>query len=71
MLSERSKSFLIALVSSWFVIFPAYLDFSILDDSDMTLSFPAFGKVDQDELIPSSQRRAKIVNFTFLWNKSL
>ena len=62
--SEKSRRFPIVLLSFWFLLFPAYLDFSILDDSDMTPSYPALGKIDQDDLILSSENREKILKST-------
>jgi len=43
------------------MIFPAVLDSSILDDSDISPSYPVLGKTDQDESILSSRKREKIV----------
>ena len=59
--SEEFKYFLIILFSLWFLIFPAYLYFSILDDSDMTPSYPSIGKIDQEDSILASGEKEKIL----------
>jgi hypothetical protein len=51
---ERFKRFRIPLIigiSFWFLVFPAYLHFSILDESDLTSSYPCFKNMDQDDSI--------------------
>ena len=65
MLSDKSKYFLVALLLLWFLIFPAYLNFSILDDSDITPSSPVFEKIDQDDSILNPEQREDIFNLTF------
>jgi hypothetical protein len=63
--SEEFKYFLIILFSLWFLIFPAYLYFSILDDSDITPSYPLFEKNDQEDSIPISGEKGDILELTF------
>jgi hypothetical protein len=65
MLSKKSKCFVIALLSFCLIILPAYLSFSILDDSDVTPSYPVFEKIDQDDSILSPEQREEIFNLTF------
>ncbi len=65
MLSQKSKCFVIALLSFCLIILPAYLNFSILDDSDITPSYPVFEKIDQDDSILSPEQRKEIFNLTF------
>ncbi len=59
--SKKYERCLILLFSFWFLIFPAYLNFTILDDSDMTPSYPAIGKIDQEDLILGSGEKGKIL----------
>ena len=61
--SRRSEAFLIVLLSFSFLVFPAYLNFSILDDSDMTPSYLVFGKADQEESLLNTERKEKILPF--------
>ena len=65
MLSKKSKCFVIALLSFCLIILPAYLNFSILDDSDVTPSYPVFEKIDQDDSILNPEQREDIFNLTF------
>ena len=65
MLSEKPRCFVIALLSFSLMILPAYLSFSILDDSDITPSYPVFEKIDQDDSILSPEQREEIFNLTF------
>ena len=62
LLSEKSKHFLIILISFLVMILPTNLAFSIFDDSDI----PVLGEIDQDELILSLEKAENILNFTFL-----
>jgi len=62
---KRSECFLIVLFSCWFLVVPAYLNFTLLDDSDMTPSYPAIGKIDQEELILGSAEKEKILGSAF------
>lgn len=66
MLSEKPRCFVIALLSFCLIIFPAYLNFSIMDDSDITPSYPVFEKSDQDDSILSPEQREEIFNLTFI-----
>ena len=63
-LSEKSKCSVIALLSFCLIILTAYLNFSILDDSDITPSYPVFEKIDQDDSILSPEQREEIFNLT-------
>ncbi len=63
MLPERSKCFAIVLLSFCLIIFPAYLDFSILEDSDITPLSPVLETIDLDDSILSSEE--KIFELTF------
>ena len=65
MLSKKPRSFVIALLSFCLIILPAYLNFSILDDSDITPSYPVIEKIDQDDSILSPEQREEIFNLTF------
>ncbi len=65
MLSKKSKCFVIALLSFCLIILPAYLNFSILDESDITLSYPVLAENDQDDSIPSSQKGRQIFKLIF------
>ncbi len=65
MLSEKSKCFAIVLLSLCLIIFPAYLNFSILGDSEITPSNPVLEEIDQDDPILSSEKGKKIFNLTF------
>ncbi len=65
MLSKKSKCFVTALLSFCFIILPAYLNFSILDDSDITYSYPVLEENDQDDSILSSKQKEEIFNLTF------
>ena len=65
MLSKKPRSFVIALLSFCLIILPAYLNFSILDDSDVTPSDPVFEKIDPDDSILSPEQREEIFNLTF------
>ena len=47
------------------MIFPAYLYFSTIDNSDITPSHPVFGKIDQEDSILSSGQKEKILGLTF------
>ena len=65
MLSKKSKCFVIGLFCFCLIILPVYLSFSILDDSDITPSYPFFEKIDQDDLILNPDQREDIFNLTF------
>ena len=65
MLSEKPRCFVIALLSFSLMILPAYLSFSILDDSDITPSYPVFENIDQDDSILGPEQREEIFNSTF------
>lgn len=62
---KKSKYFLIMLFSSWFLIFPAYLNFSTLDDLDLTYPYLCFEKIDQEDSIPNSEKKEKILELIF------
>jgi len=53
------------LFSFWFVIFPAYLYFSILDNSDLAAPYPCFKNGDQEDSILSPKKKEKILESTF------
>jgi len=61
---KKSECFLIVLFSCWFLVLPAYLNFSILDDSDITPSYPAIAKLVQENLILGSGEKGKILAST-------
>ena len=65
MLSEKPRCFVIALLSFSLMILPDYLSFSILDDSDITPSYPVFENIDQDDSILGPEQREEIFNSTF------
>ena len=65
MFSKKSKCFVTALLSFCLIMLPAYLNFSILDDSDITPSYPVFEKIDQDDSILNPEQREDIFNLTF------
>ena len=58
---KKSECFLIVLFSCWFLVLPAYLNFTVLDDSDMTPYYPAIGKTDQENLVLGSGEKGKIL----------
>ncbi len=64
-ISENAKCFLMVLFAFWFLIFPAYLHFSIIDNSDLLPSYPLFGKFDQEDSILISGEKEKILQLTF------
>jgi hypothetical protein len=64
-ISENAKCFPIVLFSFWFLIFPAYLYFSIIDNSDIPPSSPLFEKIDQEDSIPISGEKENILELTF------
>ena len=58
-MSETYKRFQIPLVigiSFWFLVFPAYLHFSALDESDMTSPHPCFKNIDQDDSMVTAEK---------------
>lgn len=63
--SRKSKPLLIALFSFWFTIFPAYLCFSILDNSDLAAPYPCFANSDQEDSIFSPKKKEKSLESTF------
>ncbi len=63
--SRKSRPLLIALFSFWFAIFPAYLCFSILDNSDLAAPYPCFKNEDQEDSILSPKKKEKILESTF------
>jgi hypothetical protein len=63
--SEKFKYFLIVLFSFWFLIFPAYLYFSTLDDLDIAPFYTRFENIDQEDSIPSSEKKENILALTF------
>jgi hypothetical protein len=63
--SKKFKYFLMILFSFWFVIFPAYLYFSILDNSDLAAPYPCFKNGDQEDSILSPKKKEKILESTF------
>ena len=63
--SRNSKPLLIALLSFWFAIFPAYLCFSILDNSDLAAPYPCLTNSDQEDSISSSKKKEKNLESTF------
>ncbi len=62
---RNTKRFVVILFSFWFLVFPAYLYFSIIDASDLTPSYPLIGKMDQEDSIPISGEKEKILELTF------
>jgi len=63
-ISENGKYLLIVLFSLWFLIFPAYLHFSIIDGSDITPSCALFEIIDDDDSIPITEEK-EILELTF------
>jgi len=56
---ERYKGFQVLLiigVSSWLLIFPAYLHFSALDEVDIIPPHPCFKNIDQDDSIVTAEK---------------
>jgi hypothetical protein len=47
------------------MILPAYLNFSILDDSDIAPSYPVIERIDQDDSILCLEKKQWIFKFTF------
>ncbi len=64
-ISKKFKLFLIVLFSFWILIFPAYIYFSTLGDSDITSYYPVFGTNDQEDSISCSEKKDTILILTF------
>jgi hypothetical protein len=62
--SEKPKYVLLILFSFWILIFPAYLYFSTLDDLDIVSFCTYIGNIDQEDSIPSLEKKEKIVVLT-------
>ncbi|OGP63058.1 MAG: hypothetical protein A2170_11765 [Deltaproteobacteria bacterium RBG_13_53_10] len=62
---KKSRPLLIALLSFWFVIFPAYLYFSFLDQSDLAAPYPCFKSSDQEDSTSGSKKKEKSLESTF------
>lgn len=63
---DKSKTFMIALFSLWMVIHPAYLFFSILDESDLSAPYPCFKNMDQEDFIPAFKKKERPFEFVSL-----
>jgi hypothetical protein len=70
-LYQKSIFSLIVLFSFWFLILPAYLNFSILDDSDMTPFYACFENIDQGNSITTLDKKEKILILTFFIEHTL
>lgn len=57
--------FFILLFSFWFLILPAYLYFSNLDDLDIATFYICFENIDQEDSIPGLEKKEKILELTF------
>jgi len=56
---ERFRGFQILLIigiSFWFLVFPAYLHFSALDEVDIIPPHPCFKNMDQDDSIVTAEK---------------
>jgi hypothetical protein len=56
---ERYKGFQILLIvgiSFWFLVFPAYLHFSVLDELDIIPPHPCFKNIDQEDSIVTAEK---------------
>jgi hypothetical protein len=56
---ERYKGFQILLIigiSFWFLVFPAYLHFSALDELDIIPPHPCFKNIDQEDSIVTAEK---------------
>jgi hypothetical protein len=56
---ERYKGFQILLIigiSFWFLVFPAYLHFSALDELDIISPHPCFKNIDQEDSIVTAEK---------------
>ncbi len=62
---KKFKFFLIILFSFWFLVFPAYLYFSTLCDLDIASLYPCFGNIDQEDSIPTPEKKENILELTF------
>ena len=62
---KKSKFSLIILFSFQFLIFPAYLYFSTLCDLDIASLYPCFGNIDQEDSIPTPEKKEKILELAF------
>jgi hypothetical protein len=62
--SGTSKSIFLIVLSLWFVIFPAYLYFILLDKSDLTAPYPCFKSSDQEDSILGPKKKEKILEST-------
>jgi hypothetical protein len=58
------KCFLIVLFSFWYLLFPVYLYFSIIDASDLAPSYPLFEKMNQEGSTAISDEKQKILKST-------
>ncbi len=64
-ISKKFKLFLIVLFSFWILIFPSYIYFSTLGDSDITSYYPVFGTNDQEDSISCLEKKEMILILTF------
>jgi hypothetical protein len=63
-ISEKSQCFLIVLFSFLFLVLPAYLYLSTLDDLEIASPYCYFKNIDQEDSILSSEKE-KIFKLTF------
>jgi len=60
--SNKSKYFLIISASFWILILATYLSFSTLDDLDIVSFYACIENIDQEDSIPSSEKKEIICN---------
>ena len=63
--SKTSKYFLFISAFFWILILPTYVSFSTLDDLDIVSFYACIENIDQEDSIPSSEKKEIILILTF------
>ena len=63
---KRSRTLLIISIIFWFVVFPVYLNLSVLDDWDSIFPYLFFKATDQDNSVAILEHKEKILIPTFV-----
>jgi hypothetical protein len=63
---KRSRTLLIIGIILWFVVFPVYLNLSVLDDWDAIFPYLYFKAIDQDNSVAILEHKEKILIPTFV-----
>jgi hypothetical protein len=58
---KKGEVYLIVIFSFWFMVFPAFLYFSILDNSDLPSVVVSFKSIDEEDSISNPDNRQKIL----------